>query len=122
MANMYGNAKRESSGIMHFIVRLVVGAIVLAVTAFLTPGFTISSIYTLLLAAVVIALLDYLVFKLLKLDASPFGRGITGFIVAAAIIYLTKFIVSGYNISLFAALIAALIYGIVDALIPGRAM
>lgn len=122
MANMYGNARRETSGVVGFIVRLVVGAIVLAITAWLTPGFRISNLYSLLLAAVVIALLDYVVFKLFKLDASPFGRGITGFIVAAAIIYATSFLVAGFKVTLFGALIGALIYGIVDALIPGRAM
>lgn len=122
MANTYGNARRQGSGILSFISRFVVGAIVLAITAFFTPGFTISGLFPLLVAAAVIAVLDYVVFRLFKLDASPFGRGITGFIVAAVIIYATKFIVPGYNVTLFASLIAALIYGVVDALIPGRGM
>lgn len=122
MANTYGNARRQGSGILSFISRFVVGAIVLAITAFLTPGFTIAGLFPLLVAAAVIAVLDYVVFRLFKLDASPFGRGITGFIVAAVIIYATGFLVPGYGVTFWGALIAALVYGVVDALIPGKGM
>ncbi|NLY42759.1 MAG: phage holin family protein [Clostridiaceae bacterium] len=102
--------------------RLVAAAVVLAITAFFTPGFTIDSIWSLVLAAIVLSLLDYGVSKVLRTDASPFGRGITGFILAAVIIYATKFIVAGYNITLFGAIIAAIIFGIVDAIIPGKVL
>lgn len=49
---------RERSGFGSFFLRLVVGAVILAITAFLTPGFRISSWVSLLLAAVVLAVLD----------------------------------------------------------------
>jgi len=106
----------------HFIIRALVGAVVLAVTAFLTPGFTISGIWPLIIAAAVIALLDYLVQRVLGVDATPFGRGLTGFIVAAVIIYVVKFIVPGYNVTLFGAVLGALVYGIINLLIPGKTM
>ncbi len=102
--------------------RLVAAAIILAITAFFTPGFTIASIWTLIVAAVVLSLLDYGLARVFKVDASPFGRGIVGFILAAIIIYAINFIVPGYNVSLFGAIIAAIIFGIVDAIIPGKAM
>lgn len=102
--------------------RLVAAAVVLAITAFFTPGFTIASIWTLIVAAVVLSLLDYGLTKVFKVDATPFGRGILGFVLAAVLIYVTKFIVPGYNVTLFGAIIAAVIYGIVDAIIPGRGM
>lgn len=101
---------------------MLVGAVVLAVTAFLTPGFTISGIWPLIIAAAVIALLDYLVQRIIGVDATPFGRGITGFIVAAVIIYVVKFIVPGYDVTLMGAILGALVYGIVSLLMPGRAM
>ncbi len=122
MANEYSEVKNESFGITHFIVRIVVGAIVLGITAFFTPGFAISGIWPLLLSAIVLAGLDYLVFKLFKANATPFGRGISGFILAAVIIYITQFFVAGFSVTLFGALLGALIYGVVDAIIPGRAM
>lgn len=122
MANHYGEARRESFGITHFLVRLIVGTIVLAITAALTPGFTIAGVWPLILGAIVLAGLDYVVLRFMGLNASPFGRGITGFLLAAAIIYITQFFVAGFAVTLWGALLGALIYGIVDAIIPGRAM
>ncbi len=121
MANHY-NARSEGYNITHFIIRLVVSAIVLGITAALTPGFTISGIWPLLFASVALAALDYLALKLLGVNATPFGRGISGFILAAVIIYVTQFFIAGYSITLLASVIGALIYGIIDAIIPGRAM
>jgi uncharacterized membrane protein YvlD (DUF360 family) len=109
-------------GIGHMIARILVSAVVLAVVAFLTPGFTINSIWTLLIAAVVIGAIDYLIERIAGFDASPFGRGITGFIVSVAIIYLIRYIIPGYNIGIVSAIIAALIIGIINAIMPGRAV
>ena len=122
MGMNYNNARAESFNITHFLIRLVVGSIVLAITAFLTPGFTITNIWSLILGAVVLALLDFFATRLLGVNATPFGRGITGFILAAAIIYLTQFFVAGFRVSILGAIIGALIYGVVDLIIPGRAM
>ncbi len=114
--------RKEKSDLGSFILRLVVSIVILAITAFLTPGFAISSWFSLILAAVVLAVLDWLVNKITGINAAPFGRGISGFILAAIIIYAIKFIVPGYSITIIGALIAALIYGIIDAIIPGRTM
>lgn len=122
MADQYSNARSGAFNITHFIIRLVVGSIVLGITAALTPGFRIAGFWPLLLGAVVIAILDFLVFRLFGANARPFGRGIGGFIIAAAIIYFAQFFVSGFSVSIWGALIGALIYGIVDAIIPGKAM
>ena len=104
------------------LLRILITAIVVAIAAFLTPGFSINNLWSLILAAVVIALLDYLVQKFTGINATPFGRGITGFILAAIILYATKFIVPGFNISVWGAIIGALVIGIIDVIMPGRAM
>ncbi|NLJ98517.1 MAG: phage holin family protein [Tissierellia bacterium] len=104
------------------LIRLLVTAVVVGIAAYLTPGFSINSLWSLLLAAVVIAVLDHLVQRFTGISATPFGRGITGFIVAAIILYATKFIVPGFNITVWGAIIGALVIGIVDAIIPGKAM
>ena len=104
------------------LLRVLITAIVVAIAAYFTPGFTIDGLWSLLLAAVVIGVLDYLIQKFTGVNASPFGRGISGFLVAAIILYVTKFIVPGFNISLWGAIIGALVIGIVDAIMPGRAM
>ena len=116
------NKNDGTSAVGEVLLRILVTAIVIGVAALLTPGFKISGMWSLILAAVVIALLDYLVQKVAGVDASPFGRGLTGFIVAAIILYVTKFIVPGFNISVWGAIIGALVIGILDAIIPGRAM
>lgn len=104
------------------LLRVLITSIVIAVAAFLTPGFSVNGLGSLLLAAVVIGVLDYLVQKFTGVDASPFGKGIAGFLVAAIILYVTKFIVPGFNISIIGAVIGALVIGVVDAFMPGRAM
>ena len=99
--------------------RFVVAAIILGITAFFTPGFSINNIWTLVIAAVVLALMDYVITKFTGLHASPFGKGFIGFALATITLYLTQFFVAGYTISWVAAIIGALIYGVVDYFIPG---
>ncbi len=114
--------REDESTLSKIIWRLVAASIVLAITAFFTPGFAITGIWTLIVAAVVLSLLDYGAAKLFNVDASPFGRGILGFVLAAIIIYATQFFVAGYTVSLFGAVFAAIVFGIIDAIIPGRGL
>ena len=64
--------------------------------------------------------LDYLIVKFTGLHSTPFGKGIVGFILSAVILYVTQYFVAGYSISWMAAIIGALIYGVVDYFIPGN--
>ncbi|MBC8588562.1 phage holin family protein [Paratissierella segnis] len=114
--------KNDDFSIGEMLLRILVTAIVVAIAAYFTPGFTINNIWSLLLAAVVIGVLDHLIQKFTGVNASPFGRGLSGFLVAAIILYVTKFIVPGFNISIWGAIIGALVIGVVDAIIPGKAM
>lgn len=100
--------------------RFIAAAIVLAITAFFTPGFTINNIWSLALAAIVLTVIDYLITKFTGLHASPFGKGFVGFILAAVTLYVTQYFVAGYSISWIAAIIGAVIYGVVDYLMPGE--
>ena len=55
MSEAQGNqAKSGASTAWQIIGRLVAAAVVLAITAFFTPGFTINSFWTLAIAAVVL--------------------------------------------------------------------
>ena len=109
-------------GILGYLGRLVVTAIVLAITSFLTPGFSIVGLWPILIAAVVISLIDYGVEKLMGVDASPFGKGFKGFVITAIILYIAQFLVPSMSVTIMGAIIAAVVIGILDALIPGRAM
>lgn len=121
MAEMEGNQTRSNtSTVWQIIGRFIASAVVLAITAFFTPGFSINNIWTLAIAAIVLTVVDYLVMKFTGLQASPFGKGFVGFALAAIILYVTQFFVAGYSISWMAAIIGALIYGVVDYFIPGN--
>lgn len=121
MANNQDNVRsqNQTSTIGQIVGRLLAAAVVLAITAFFTPGFTINNIWTLAIAAIVLTLIDYLIVKFTGLHASPFGKGFVGFVLAAVTLYVTQFFVAGYSISWMAAIIGAVIYGIVDYIMPG---
>lgn len=102
--------------------RLVIMAVILAIVSFLTPGFTINGLWSFIIAAVVISLLDFLVEAVMKVDASPFGKGFKGFLISAVILYLTQFLVPNMSVSIIGALIGALAIGLLDAVFPSRVM
>lgn len=108
-----------TSTVWQIVGRLVASAVILAITAFFTPGFQINNFWSLALAAVVLTVLDYLIVKFTGIQASPFGKGFVGFVLSAVILYVTQYFVAGYTISWMAAIIGALIYGVIDYFIPG---
>lgn len=121
MSNTQSSAdeSNNTSTVWQVIGRFIAAAVVLAITAFFTPGFTINNIWALVIAAVVLTVLDYMIVKFTGLHASPFGKGFIGFALATIILYVTQFFVAGYSISWIAAIIGALIYGVIDYFIPG---
>lgn len=120
MSNSQSQTNQNTgSTVWQIVGRFIAAAVVLAITAFFTPGFTINNIWALAIAAIVLTILDYLVAKFTGIQASPFGKGFVGFALAAIILYVTQFFVAGYSISWMAAIIGALIYGVVDYFIPG---
>jgi len=116
----HSQAKSGTSMIWQIIGRLVTAAIVLAITAFFTPGFQINNVWTLIAAAIVLTVIDYLIVKFTGLHASSFGKGFVGFVLSAIVLYVTQYFVAGYTISWMAAIIGALIYGVVDYFLPGE--
>lgn len=114
----------SSQGVMgtigQVIGRFIVAAIILGITAFFTPNFSISNIWALALAAIVLSVMDYLIVKITGLNAIAFGKGFVGFILATITLYATQFFVAGYSISWFAAIIGALIYGVIAYIMPGE--
>ena len=100
--------------------RFIVAAIILGITAFFTPNFSISNIWALALAAIVLTVMDYIIVKITGLQAVAFGKGFVGFILAVITLYATQFFVAGYSITWFAAIIGALIYGVIAYIMPGE--
>lgn len=107
--------------ILRHIIRFVVAAIVLMITSAIVPGFQIAGFWSAFLAAVVIAILGWIIESFLGREVSPYARGIVGFAVSAAVIYLTQFFVPGLRVTLMGALLGALVIGIIDLLVPTKA-
>lgn len=112
----------DRKSIFGWVGRLALTAVILGITSFFTPGFSIDGLWSFLLAALIISVIDYLVESFMGVDASPFGRGIKGFFIAAIILYLTQFFVPNMSVSIIGALLAALAIGILDAILPGKSM
>lgn len=108
------------STVWQILGRLITAAIVLAITAFFTPGFTISNIWALAAATIVLTVIDYLITKFTGLHASSFGKGFVGFVLSAVVLYVTQYFVAGYTISWIAAIVGAIVYGVVDYFLPGE--
>lgn len=118
------SSKTQSSNTMgavgQILGRFIVAAIILGITAFFTPGFSINNIWSLAVSAIVLTVMDYLIIKFTGLHAMAFGKGFVGFVLAVVVLYATQFFVAGYSISWMAAIIGALIYGVIDYVIPGE--
>lgn len=118
--NQAQSRNNTTSTVWQIVGRLVTAAIVLAITAFFTPGFQISNIWALAAAAVVLTIIDYLITKFTGLHASSFGKGFVGFVLSAVVLYVTQYFVAGYTVSWIAAIVGALVYGVVDYFLPGE--
>ena len=119
-SNQTAQTSNGTSTVWQIVGRLITAAIVLAITAFFTPGFNISNFWSLAIAAIVLTILDYLVSKFTGIQASPFGKGFVGFVLSVIVLYATQYFVAGYSISWMSAIFGAVIYGIVDYFLPGE--
>ena len=122
MENNQAQTRGNTSTVWQIVGRLITAAIVLGITAFFTPGFQISNIWALAAAAVVLTVIDYLITRFTGLHVSSFGNGFVGFVLAAVVLYVTQYFVAGYTISWIAAIVGALVYGVVDYFLPGEQM
>jgi len=114
------NRTQDSPSFGKLIIRFLISAIVIGVAAFITPGFTIDGLWGVLLAALAISVINYIIERVFNFDASPFGRGIAGFLVAAVVIYASQFFIAAMRVSVLGAIIGAIVIGIIDMVIPGK--
>ncbi len=100
------------------IIRFLVAALVLMLLGYVVPGFSHLSFGYALLAALVIAVMGSIIEALFGRGISPYGRGVVGFLVSAAVIWAAQFIVPTMHVSIVGALIAAFVIGLVDLFVP----
>ncbi|WAH38002.1 phage holin family protein [Alicyclobacillus dauci] len=100
------------------IIRFIVSALVYRFVAFLVPGFAIANFGSALLTAIVVALVGWGVEALLGRRVTRYSRGIVGFIVSVVVLYVAQWIVPGMSVSVGGAIIASIVIGIIDMLLP----
>lgn len=100
-------------------IRFVVSALVLMLVGWFLPGIRIAGFTGALVAAIVIAVLGYVVELLLGKNISPRSRGIIGFASAAVVIYLAQFVVPNMlSVNMLGAVLAAVVIGLIDSFVP----
>lgn len=100
------------------IIRFIVSALVILFVGFLLPGFHIVGFLNALIAAVVIAIIGWIVESLFGRHVSQYRRGVVGFVVSAVVIYVAQFVVPTMHVSVIGAILAAVIIGIIDGFVP----
>lgn len=102
------------------VIRFISSISIFTITVFFTPNFNIDSFPILLLSSVVVTILDYFMSIITGIHDIPMGRGMVGFTSAVIIIYIAQFFISGYYISMLSSIVAALIYGVIDYMLPNK--
>ncbi len=105
---------------IQFIGRLIASILVLGITAFFTPGFTTSSIGILALAIIILTVIDFLIDNFTKIYYHPFIKFIIGFVLAGVALFLVQYFVIGYMLSFLSLFLGALVYGLVDYMLPSK--
>lgn len=100
------------------VVRFVVSALVLLFVGYVVPGFSVVSLTSALLAALVITLLAWGIEAILGTNVSPRNRGVVSFLVAAAVIWSVQYVVPGVSVTLLGAVLASLVIGLIDTVVP----
>lgn len=98
--------------------RFIVAALVLMLMGYIVPGFSHLGFGYALVAAIVISIVGWVLESLFGRGVSPYSRGLVGFLVSAAVIWITQFFVPTMHVSILGALIAAFIIGLVDMFVP----
>ena len=104
--------------IKSFFIKIITSSIILAITAFFTPYFEITTIFSLIVAGFVLTIIDYLFNLLLGNNLSAIARGIIAFLVSIVVLYGIQFVVPSYVISLPSAIVGSIIYSIIASHIP----
>lgn len=102
---------------MPFLLKLIVTAAIVVLTAWITPGVQIRSFFSAIIVAIVLALLNVFFKPLLIVFTIPFTIitfGLFLFLINAIVIYLTSKIVEGFYVRSFGS---AFIFSIILSLI-----
>ncbi len=102
---------------MGLLIRLTINVFALLVVEYIVPGFRLESLWTAVVAAVVIGVVNTFIKPILQLIALPISLvtlGIGAFLINVALLYLTSKVVPGFTIDSFTtALLASVVLSLV---------
>jgi putative membrane protein len=103
---------------MKIIFRLAINVFALFVVAYLVPGFFLADLWSAVVAAIVIGIVNTFIKPILQIIALPFSImtfGIAALLINVALLYLVSFIVPGFRIDSFlTAIIASVVLALVS--------
>ncbi len=106
---------------LHLVLSLVINALALLATAYIVPGFHVSSFTTALLAAIVLGVVNTFIKPLLLFLTAPLTfltLGLFAFVVNAIILWLVAAVVKGLTIDSFlTAILGAIVLSIVSTVL-----
>lgn len=106
--------------LVQFSGRFITSIVILSITAFFTPGFSMSSIWILAVAILALTLLDFFLGSFTKLFYHPYIKFFLGFIFASISLYVVQYMVVGYVLSLIPIVLGGIIFGLVDYMLPSE--
>lgn len=105
---------------IQFIGRIITSIIVLGITAFFTPGFDLANVSILAGAVIILTIVDFFIGCYTRLYYHPYLKLLIGFILATIALYLVQYFIIGYTLSLVPIVLGAIVYGLVDYMLPNE--
>ena len=105
---------------IQFIGRFITATIILGITAFFTPGFDYNNLWILAGAVLILTVVDFFIGCFTRLYYHPYLKLLIGFVLAAIALYLVQYIIIGYTLSLVPIVLGAIVYGLVDYMLPNE--
>ncbi len=106
---------------MKMILKLFVNALALIGTAWIVPGISIDSIWTAIIAAIVLAIINIIIRPIMLFITIPINiltLGLFTFVINALMLWLASLLVSGFAVSGFvSAILGAVILAIISTLL-----
>ena len=103
---------------MRLILRLAVNVFTLLVVEYIVPGFVLADIYTAVVAAVIIGVVNTFIRPILQLIALPVSLitfGISAFLINVVLLWGTSLLIPGFTIETFwTAVIASIALALVS--------
>ena len=105
---------------IQLIGRFICAIIILGITAFFTPGFTIDNLWVLAAFVIALSLVDFVIGCFTPLFSHPFVKFFIGAILAGISLYLVQYFIIGYVLSIIAIILGAIVFGLVDYMLPSE--